>query len=233
MNRNFAKIAVLVLLGTFLSNGSVFSYSGDRPADPTQDAKAFLENFLKTGPLDEQTASGQTAGGSEKRERIETGDIIVMEVYPQRELSYEASVDEEGYASFPYLGKIRAAGLTVGAFEETLQKILEEKHVRGPRVIVSRRAVQTFQTVDVFGEVQHPGPVPIKASAKRPMTLIKAISVAGGFTKIAAANKVRIIRMVKDEQVTIQVKAGNILKGKEKDVILQEGDIVVVPEGFW
>jgi polysaccharide export outer membrane protein len=65
------------------------------------------------------------------------------------------------------------------------------------------------------------------------MTLISAISLAGGFTRSAATNRVRIVRVVDGEETTIKVNAGKILKGKEKDILLEPDDVIVVPEAFW
>ena len=165
--------------------------------------------------------------------RLEAGDYVSIVVLPQKDLSYDTRVDEDGSAYLPYLGKVKAGGLTLEEFRDQLKKMLEEKHFKNPQVVVTKRSAERSEAVDVLGEVQSPGPVEVKKSSKRPMTLIRAISQAGGFTKTAALNKVQIIRLVGGRPTTIRVRAGNILKAKEKDVILEEGDIVIVPEGFW
>jgi len=87
-------------------------------------------------------------------------------------------------------------------------------------------------SVYVFGEVQKPGPVKISG---RTMTLLEALTEAGGQTKMAALNRTKIIRVVDGDEQTIRVKVDDIIKSgeKSKDVILRPGDIIVVPESFF
>jgi len=87
--------------------------------------------------------------------------------------------------------------------------------------------------IHIFGEVESPGPINISLYGADKMGLIEAISLAGDFTRIAAKNSVRVIRIVEGETKVIEVKANDILKGKIKDFLLEPGDVVVVPEAFW
>jgi len=84
----------------------------------------------------------------------------------------------------------------------------------------------------VVWPVREPGSYEIKGK----LSVIELISLAGGFTKIAATNDVRIIRTnSRGAKQTIKVKANDIVnKGREdEDVQLNPGDIVMVPESFF
>ena len=86
--------------------------------------------------------------------------------------------------------------------------------------------------VIVMGEVAKPGTYNFGDASK--MTLLGAISQAGGFTRIAALNGVKIIRI--DElgnKLNIRVNVNNIYKGREKDVMLEPNDIIIVPESWF
>ena len=87
-------------------------------------------------------------------------------------------------------------------------------------------------SVYVFGEVQKPGPVMLSG---REMTLLEALTEAGGQTKTAALNRTKIIRVVDGEEQTIRVNVESIIKSgeKSKDVLLRPGDIIVVPESYF
>ena len=66
------------------------------------------------------------------------------------------------------------------------------------------------------------------------MTLVRLISQAGGFTSLAAQNRVKIVRAVKDgPEISIQVDMHKVLEGKEKDAPLEPKDLVVVPESLF
>jgi len=84
----------------------------------------------------------------------------------------------------------------------------------------------------IIGEIQQPGSYPYLEDK---ITLVEAISNAGGFTKIAARNNTRIVRVEAGIEKIIEIKVDEITqKGKKgKDIQIQPGDIIVVPESFF
>lgn len=84
----------------------------------------------------------------------------------------------------------------------------------------------------IIGQVQKPQAY---LYLKKEVTLVEAISMAGGFTPIAARNRTRIIRVEDGVEKIIEVQVDAITKSgqKEKDVVIQPGDVIVVPESFF
>jgi len=88
----------------------------------------------------------------------------------------------------------------------------------------------TFVYVD--GAVSHPGR--IEQPASRPITLLQAMAKAGGATVRANLKKVQILRKLDGgSQVVLSVDVRKARKGSDPDPVLQEGDVVVVPETFF
>jgi polysaccharide export outer membrane protein len=86
--------------------------------------------------------------------------------------------------------------------------------------------------VFVMGRVTRPGAV--KAKLSEGITLLQAIADAGGLAEGAKKGSVTITRKDKTgKEQKIKVNLGDILKGRKKDIKLQEGDVVFVPESFW
>lgn len=82
----------------------------------------------------------------------------------------------------------------------------------------------------VFGEVKSPGLYAID----KDLTILQAITRAGGFTKIAAPSRTKVIRGKNGTEETIKVDISDIIKGdKEKDIYIKADDIVVIPESFF
>lgn len=82
----------------------------------------------------------------------------------------------------------------------------------------------------VFGEVKSPG----LYSIDKDLTILQAIIRAGGFTKIAAPSRTKVIRGKNGTEETIEVDISDIIKGdKEKDIYIKADDIVVIPESFF
>jgi len=84
----------------------------------------------------------------------------------------------------------------------------------------------------IIGQVKKPGSYRI---TRRKISLVEAISTAGGFTTIAARNKTRIIRVEDGVEKIIQVQVDAITDAGKKiqDVLIQPNDIIVVPESFF
>jgi polysaccharide biosynthesis/export protein len=91
--------------------------------------------------------------------------------------------------------------------------------------------VTKADTIVVYGEVQKPGTFPLEG---KEMTVLEVLSRAGGLTKFAAPNRTRLIRVVDGKEKSTQVRVGDIIKGdRAKDMTLQPGDIIVVPESYF
>jgi polysaccharide export outer membrane protein len=86
--------------------------------------------------------------------------------------------------------------------------------------------------VFVMGRVNKPGA--LKAKLSEGMTLLQAIADAGGLAEGAKESAVTITRKDKaGKEQKIKINLKDIIKGKKMDVLLQEGDVVYVPESFW
>ncbi|HUU50962.1 MAG TPA: polysaccharide biosynthesis/export family protein [Nitrospinota bacterium] len=90
--------------------------------------------------------------------------------------------------------------------------------------------IPRFDTVFVFGQVRNPGAVVME----KDITIVEAIALAGGFTRLASENRTRVIRVVDGKLTKITVKMADVKKGdSSKNIILKPEDIVVVPERFF
>lgn len=96
--------------------------------------------------------------------------------------------------------------------------------VRGGDVLFVPRAEEVY----LLGEVQRPGAL----SFSEDLTLLQAITKAGGFSKVAQEKKVEVIRVEAGEQVKREFNVKRIAAGKEKDFLLKPEDLIVVPESI-
>jgi polysaccharide export outer membrane protein len=92
-------------------------------------------------------------------------------------------------------------------------------------------AVDREIRVFVMGRVNTPGPITAKLSEG--MTLLQAIAGAGGPAEGAKQTAITITRKNGGQEQKFKVNLKDIIKGKKKDIKLQEGDVVFVPESFW
>jgi len=159
--------------------------------------------------------------------RIGVGDLIDVQVYDEPDLSREIRVLTDGSIALPLLGTFKADGLTVTELEQKITRMLGEKYLVNPQVII---LVKEFSNVFVFGEVRNPGSFPIYGR----LTVFQAITLAGGFTEVAS-KRVKVIRTDRGQEITYEVDIEKLTKKGDtsEDIELRANDRVVVARSFF
>jgi polysaccharide export outer membrane protein len=165
------------------------------------------------------------AHASEDTYKIQPGDVLEVSVWKEESLLRQVLVRPDGGMSFPLVGDVQAAGHSV----EELRAVVTErlrKYIPDPVVTVSTQQLNGNK-VYVIGKVARPG----EFVANRYIDVVQALSVAGGMTPYAAANKIKVLRRENGKLKSIPFRYGDIEKGEslEQNIILQSGDVVLVP----
>lgn len=159
------------------------------------------------------------------KQELGAGDVIEIRVTDQEELSGEYEVGEDGTIRFPWIENVEVAGRTRGEIAEIIEEKLADGWLRQPQVTV-RVLDRQNREVSVLGQVNEPGSYPFKER----LTLVQAISLAGGMNPLAQTKKVKLIRETAEGTKTYEIDVGAILESKRGDLPLLPGDIVFVPE---
>jgi polysaccharide export outer membrane protein len=162
--------------------------------------------------------------------KIQPADVLSITVHQQPDLTTKARVSNDGYISFPLLGKVEIKGLTVQETEDKIKTLLEKDYLVSAQVIVFIEEYHPRQ-VSVMGEVTKPGKY--NMPEEKEMTLLQAVAMAEGFTKDADIKGIKIMRAENGEQVTIKVNAKETTVNGQKDILLKPDDIIFVPESFF
>jgi protein involved in polysaccharide export with SLBB domain len=156
------------------------------------------------------------------------GDVFEARVYGEPELSGAYRVGPKGDIVFPLCRRVTVGGLTANATAERLRACLADGYIRNPYVSVIIKEYNS-KKIFVFGEVQKPGTFVFEDG----MTVIQAVTLAGGFTKGASQNGTSVTRLVDGQEVKMKVPVQDIALGKAQNVPLLPGDIVFVPESLF
>jgi len=161
--------------------------------------------------------------------RINAFDVLEISIYQEPDLNKVVRVSQDGYISFPLVGKVKVAGLDVLKAEEKLAGLLEKDYLVNPSVTIFVKEY-CAKKVFVLGEVKNPGAYEI--SENKGLTVLESIALAGGFSTAASINNTRIIRVENGLKKYIEVRINEITKNgdKTRDVLLEPDDIVLVPE---
>ena len=162
-------------------------------------------------------------------------DVLTIQVFDQADLGGKYTVEADGTFSFPLIGRVKAGGLTLRAFEGELKTRLADGYFRNPQVTVAVEQYRS-QRVFVMGEVRAPGPVSLTGG----MTLIEALARAGS-TQPTASGEVAIVRapqgakgpVLPDQPTGTEVFRASIRELESgslaQNIELRDGDTIFVP----
>jgi len=161
-----------------------------------------------------------------ERNVIGPGDIFTMEIVGEKDLPKEYQVASDGTVDLPFIHTLKVQDLEAQEVARLIRnKLIEAQILADPSVIVQVRQFASRQ-VTLLGQVAKPGSVPLVPG----MSLIQAISQAGGLTAVANGDHVNLTRKTPTGQQTIVVSVGDIIDGKAPDIPLRPGDQIYVHE---
>lgn len=159
--------------------------------------------------------------------RVNPGDILLISVWNEKDLSTEVLVRPDGTISIPLAGQVQAGGLPVLDVEKNLTVALAKYMKDQPSVTVMIKQTAGY-SIYVIGKVNKPGQFLIN----QPTDVMQALAMAGGLNPFAAENSINILRRDKDgAQKAIRFRYSDVKAGDElqSNILLQSGDVVVVP----
>lgn len=172
-------------------------------------------------PLPSRCAEGDRSSGV-----IGHMDNVEIRVFREDDLTTRGQLSPDGTINMPLIGAVRLEGLTTDQAAAAIKRKLADGYLVKPEVSVSIEA-RIRKTVTVLGQAQRPGV--FELPAHRRLTLVEAIGMAGGMTRIANAKKVTLKRG--GEVRVLNLK--DIAAGNGSDLSLQDGDVITIPESLF
>ena len=159
---------------------------------------------------------------------VGTGNVIQIKIFGDAATHQIYRVDESGLINHALIGKIQVAGYTVSEIEAMIEKKLDRDYILNPRVNVF---VLQYSTFSIIGEVRRPGNYEITGH----VSVIEAISMAGGFSAVANQRGVKIMRKKDGSESTIDVDTTRVTQHGDRsaEVTIEQNDVVVVPKSFF
>ncbi|MEI6719284.1 MAG: polysaccharide biosynthesis/export family protein [Betaproteobacteria bacterium] len=157
--------------------------------------------------------------------RLSPEDVLEISVWKEEGLRKEVIVRPDGGISFPLVGEIMAVGKTAVEIQAEVTERLK-KVINDPVVSVSVLKV-AGNRIYVIGRVNKPG----EFTAGRYIDVLQALSMAGGLTPFAAEDDIKVLRKRNGRDEVFRFQYSDIRKGRklEQNILLQGGDVVVVP----
>ena len=228
MKRIICPLIVCLFIGSAAGPGLcepslIGAASSSVPASPNEKA---VEQANKLGAASELTPE-KLSNAVSSEYIIGAEDVLEITVWRNADLSKVVQVRPDGRISMPIIRDMMAVGKTPSQLAEEMTNKLRE-YVQNPVVAVSLREVNS-SNIFILGEVARPGRYPLKSKT----TLLQGITIAGGFTPIAARNQMVIFRFTESptgmKRLTASYDDIVLRGGITANFELKSGDTVVIP----
>lgn len=157
--------------------------------------------------------------------RLHAGDSITVSVWKELELQRKVIIRPDGRFSFPLAGEVQAAGRSADQVRVVIENQLK-KYIPEAVVAVMVEDI-SGNRIYVIGQVNKPGMYVMNPE----LTVLQALSLAGGSTPFAKLDNISVIRGTGTAQKTLPFRYDQVVEGKalQQNISLESGDVVLVP----
>lgn len=213
----------LLLLWVLLLIPATVTFAQDGSSKPKKETKLLSDKSNSdSNPSSDQTPKSAT---DDPNYSIGPDDEVSVNVWKEPDISRTVSVRPDGKISLPLLNDIQAAGLTPMQLSSEISERLK-KFIEGPQVTIIITKSNS-QRVFILGEVTRAGAYALLPN----MTMLQALSSAGGFTQFANLKKIYVLRTENGKQTRLPFNYKEVVNGRrpEQNISLRPGDTIVVP----
>lgn len=159
-------------------------------------------------------------------------DQVAVEVFGEDDLRTNGRLNAEGNLSLPLLGSVKLAGLTLTQAASRLTELYGRDYLVNPKVNVMLVGYAK-RRFTVLGQVNRPGSFEMPEGSSDGIDLLEAIAMAGGYTRIAAPERVTVRRQSGDKDQITKVDAKRLAKTGGGNFVVRPGDTITVGESIF
>jgi polysaccharide export outer membrane protein len=189
-------------------------------------------SLAQQGPIQSAPAvAAEPDEGGATDYRLAPNDVVEIKVFQENDLDSTLRVSKDGTITFPLIGSVNLGGKTPQDAALTIKAALAKDYLVNPQVNVTvvEYAKRLFT---VLGQVQRPGSYDLPD--RDTLTLIQAIGMAGGYTRIADPGKITLKRTVDGKQSLMHLNGKKMANGStESAFAIESGDIITVGESIF
>jgi len=159
---------------------------------------------------------------------LTANDQVGVEVFGEDDLRTAARLNSEGNLSVPLLGSVHLGGLTLAQAASKLTELFGRDYLVNPRVNVFLLGYAK-RRFTMLGQINRPGSYEMPDGSPGGIDLLEAIAMAGGYTRIAAPERIS----VKRANEVVRVNGKRLAHGGRENFTVLPGDTVTVGESIF
>ena len=190
-----------------------------------------------TGPITSSATGGSAypSGGGASAPAgyvLSANDYVSVEVFGEDDLRSNGRLNPEGNLSVPLLGSVHLAGLTLTQAASRLTELYGRDYLVNPKVNVMLLGYAR-RRFSILGQVGRPGSYDMPESSPGGIDLLEAIALAGGYTRIAAPERITVRRQGSNGDQIFKVNAKKFNKAGGGGFRVEPGDTITVGESIF
>lgn len=163
--------------------------------------------------------------------RLAPNDLLDFRVFQEPELDAVVRISGDGQAIFPLIGSVPIGGASISEAITLIKARYKDGYLVNPQVTLTVRTYAK-KLFTILGQVQQPGSYDLPGGQK--ITLLQAIGMAGGYTKIADPSNVTVKRLENGSERVLKFNAKRMARGDDTtDFVIRPGDVVSVGESLF
>ena len=174
--------------------------------------------------------SSQKIAGQGAEYKVGVDDVLDISVIKPEKIESTAVIAPDGTVTFPYIGNVHVEGLSLPAIQDEIQRRLANGYMEYPLVSVSLKATRS-KKFTIYGQVVRPNAYPVQEG----MTILRAITEAGGFIVPGSTGKVKLLRPQGPgrEAEVVESDINAILNGAVQETVLPGDTVIVMVDKFF
>jgi protein involved in polysaccharide export with SLBB domain len=176
-------------------------------------------------------AAGRAQDASDSNYRLSANDLIEIRVFQEPDLDSRVRISGDGSVTLPLVGAVTLGGKTVNEASDFLRQKYGERFLVNPQLTIT---VVEFskKRFTVLGQVQNPGSYSMPDNEA--VTLLQAIGMAGGYTRIAEPSNITVKRIKNGVESLMKLNAKRMARGNASAAFrILPGDVISVPESMF
>lgn len=187
---------------------------------------------ISTSPAAVSTSAFSGGASAPAGYILSANDQVAVEVFGEDDLRANGRLNPEGNLSVPLLGSIHLAGLTLNQAASKLTELYGRDYLVNPKVniMLISYAKRRFS---ILGQVNRPSSYEMPESSLGGIDLLEAVAMAGGYTRIAAPERITVRRHNANGDQIFKVNAKRFTKGSGGGFLVEPGDTITVGESIF
>ena len=163
---------------------------------------------------------------------LSANDQVAIEVFGEDDLRTNGRLNSEGNLSLPLLGSVHLAGLTLTQATSRVTELYARDYLVNPKVNVSLVGYAK-RRFTILGQVNRPGSFEMPEGSPTGIDLLEAIAMAGGYTRIAAPERITVRRRGTRGDEVLKVDGKRLARGSTTNFVVLPGDTITVGESIF